>query len=42
MCIDFTLLSVEAVVEEGDVRGVATAHVLFHRPNDLAETPVAA
>ena len=37
----FTLLSVEAVVVEGDVRGVAVRHVLLHRPDDFAETPVA-
>ena len=37
----FTLFSVEAVVVEGDVRGVAVRHVLLHRPDDLAETPVA-
>ena len=36
-----TLLSVEAVVVEGDVRGVAVRHVLLHRPDDFAETPVA-
>ena len=41
-CISFsfTLLSVEAAVV-GDVRGVAVLHVLLHRPDDFAESPVA-
>jgi len=36
-----TLLLVEAMVVERDVRGVTAADVLLHRPYHLAEPPVA-
>ena len=37
-----TLLPIEAMVVESDVRGVAAVDVLLRRPYDLAEPPVTA
>lgn len=36
-CSGRTLLSVEAVVVQGDVWGVAAADILLHRPDAFAE-----
>jgi hypothetical protein len=35
--LGFTLLSIKAVVVEGDIWGVTMAHMLLHCPNNLAE-----